>query len=65
MNQHGKLWPLIGVHSQVLAEVLDTAERWLVQGKVRSQGNSYSIHAATHCRLLLVVKYSLESLSDV
>ena len=27
MNQHGNFWPLIGVHSQVLAEVLDTAER--------------------------------------
>lgn len=39
MSQHGNLWPLIGVHSQVLAEVLDTAERWLVQGESQKSGN--------------------------
>lgn len=38
MNQHGNLWPLIGVHSRVLAEVLDTAERWLVQGESQKSG---------------------------
>lgn len=38
INQHGNLWPLIGVHSQVLAEVLDTAERWLVQGESQKSG---------------------------
>lgn len=38
MNQHGNLWPLIGVHSRVLAEVLDTAERWLVQVEGQKTG---------------------------
>lgn len=37
-DQHGNLWPLIGVHSRVLAEVLDTAERWLVQGESQKAG---------------------------
>lgn len=38
MNKHGNLWSLIGVHSRVLAEVLDTAERWLVQEESQKSG---------------------------
>ena len=38
MNQHCNLWPLIGVHSQVLADMLDTAERWLDQGESQKSG---------------------------
>lgn len=53
MNQHGNLWPLIGVHSQVLAEVLDTAERWLVQGESQKSGN-FSFYST----LLLSTDYS-------
>lgn len=41
MNQHANLWPLIGVHSRVLAEVLDTAERWLVQGESQKSGKFF------------------------
>lgn len=41
MNQHGNLWPLMGVHSRVLAEVLDTAERWLVQGESQKSGKFF------------------------
>lgn len=38
MNEHGNLWSLIGVHSRVLVEVLDTAERLLVQGESQKSG---------------------------
>lgn len=54
MNQHGNFWPLTGVHSQVLAEVLDTAERWLIQGESQKSGK-FLIYpsSATERRLLL------------
>lgn len=51
MNQHGNLWPLIGVHSQVLAEVLDTAERWLVQGESQKSRN-FLVYPILPLRLL-------------